>query len=80
MSLSPPGVDEELLHATVKATAIAINTSQDVVLALLGCAVVGGVIYLIIKKSSDVGEGVGQRLVGLTGAADAKEPQDCYEG
>jgi hypothetical protein len=41
---------------------IAVNTAQDVVLVALGCAVVGGVLYLIYKKSTDAGAGVGQDI------------------
>jgi hypothetical protein len=41
---------------------IAVNTSQDVVLALLGCAVVGGVLYLVYKKSTDAGQSLGNQI------------------
>jgi len=39
---------------------IAVNTAQDIVLVALGCAVVGGVLYLIYKKSTDVGTSLGE--------------------
>jgi hypothetical protein len=41
---------------------IAVNTTQDIVLAALGVAIVGGVIYLVYKKSTDAGTSVGEAL------------------
>lgn len=41
---------------------IAVNTTQDIVLAALGVGIIGGVLYLIYKKSTDVGSDVGYNL------------------
>jgi len=41
---------------------IAVNTAQDVVVIGLSAAVIGGVIYLIYKKSQEAGQGVGQDI------------------
>jgi hypothetical protein len=41
---------------------IAVNTAQDIVLAAIGIGVVGGVLYLIYKKSTDAGTSLGQSV------------------
>jgi hypothetical protein len=41
---------------------VVVNTTQDIVLAAIGCGIVAGIFYLVYKKSTDVGTGIGESI------------------
>lgn len=45
---------------------IAVNTAQDIVLAALGIGIIGGIFYLVYKKSTDAGTSLGESINSFT--------------